>query len=54
MAKLPSPPPGALGWNVYTGPVNDRFTWREFVPAPDLNEKLAVMADDLVTEIEEA
>lgn len=52
MAQLPAPPPGALGWNVYTGSVDGQFTWREFVPAPGLDEKLEVMADELVAEIE--
>lgn len=45
-----------LGWNVYTGTGHraDDFTFREFIPADDLDGKLEALTDHLVTEIGEA
>lgn len=51
---LPPPPPGALGWNVYSGSGAGEYTWCTFVPAPDLDEKLATMAGELAEEITSA
>ncbi|HEV2452530.1 MAG TPA: hypothetical protein VGS62_11470 [Streptosporangiaceae bacterium] len=45
-----------LGWNLYTGPhvgaPDDQWTFVEFVPAPDLDAKLSMLADLTVLEIE--
>jgi hypothetical protein len=43
-----------LGWYVYTGPHEDELEFREFVPAPGLDEKIADMTDELMAEIGEA
>lgn len=44
-----------LGWNVYTGCAlgGDHWTFREFIPAEDLDDKLGMLADLVVLEIEE-
>ena len=45
-----------LGWNVYTGPhpgaPDDQWTFVEFVPAPDLDAKVSMLADLTALEIE--
>lgn len=42
-----------LGWNVYTGSDRGGWQFREFVPAPDLDDKLGMLTDLLTLEIEE-
>ena len=46
-----------LGWNVYTsttGTSDEDWTFTEFIPAPDLDDKLSMLADLAVLQIENA
>lgn len=42
-----------LGWNVYSGSSADNVRFVEFIPAPDLDDKLSMLTDLLALEIEE-